>query len=291
MALAATGLLTLVVIVAAGPVSAAQMRRTWHASITGSGGGGSAVLILYTNNSGAITVTMHGLKPLTVYSEMIYKGTCAKPIVLVKLSGLKTNSTGDGTKTTSLNSVNGVAVWSVGPNGTVAFRISTGTWVRCATLKFNVATRVVISKFGIDLPVIHQPDGHYPYCNVAMYVSALSQPGEAGPTMIYAHARTGMFLSLLTASKVNNGKAMLGMVVKVWTSGNKLYTYKVTQVVRHVDVSRLPNNDFTSERLWVQTSEGPRGSRTKLFLIGTRILVAAATAAAAQPKPHIVVCH
>ncbi len=280
------------ILVTASSVSAAtQVRRTWRAAVSGSGGSGSAALVLFPNNSGSITVTMKGLKPSTVYAQQIYRGSCAKPTTLVKLAGLKTNSTGEGTKTVALQPNHGVAVWSVGPNGTVAYRISTGTWAKCATQKFALATRVVISKFGIDLPVIHQPDGRYPYCNVAMYVSALSQPGEAGPTMIYAHARTGMFLPLLTASKVNNGKAMLGMVVKVWTNTNNLYTYEVTQVVRHVDISRLPNQDFTSERLWLQTSEGPRGSRTKLFLIATRVSITVAAVTAAHPTPHPVACH
>jgi sortase (surface protein transpeptidase) len=124
-----------------------------------------------------------------------------------------------------------------------------------------------------------------------MYLSALSQPGEAGPTMVYAHARTGMFLSLLNASKINSGIAMIGMVVKVWTTNNKLYTYQVTSVVRHVDISRWPSNDFTSERLWLQTSEGPRGTRNKLFVIATRISVSESTYAAAHPRPRIVICH
>jgi len=274
----------------ADPVSAAQVRRTWHATVAGSGGG-SAALTLYPNNSGSITVKMAGLKKSTTYSQMIYKGSCAKPTALVKLSGLRTSTTGAASKTFSLTAYNGAAIWSVGPTGTVAYRIASGSWYRCATLRYEVATRISIPRYGINLPVIHQKDGQYPYCNVAMYLAALSQPGEAGPTMLYAHARTGMFLPLLTASKVNNGKAMIGMTVNVWTSDSKLYTYTVYSVVRHVDITRLPSNDFTSERLWIQTSEGAKGTRNKLFLLAKRVSVTTATYAAAHPTPRPVICH
>ena len=282
-------LLTAVSSLLAEPVSGAQVRRMWHASITAPAAGTTA-LFLYPNNTGSITVTMRGLKPSTVYSQIIYTGTCTKPTALVKLPGLRTDASGEAIRTMSLSATNGTAVWSVGPTGTLAFRIWSGTWVRCATLRYEIATRVAISRFGIDLPVVHQPDGQYPYCNVAMFVSALSQPGEAGPTMIYAHARTGMFLPLLTASRANNGKAMIGMTVKVWTSDGKVYTYQVISVVRHVDISRLPSNDFTPERLWLQTSEGPHGTRNKLFVIAKRTTVGSATYAAAHPKPHVAIC-
>src|SRR5688572_18130164 len=48
-----------------------------------------------------------------------------------------------------------------------------------ATAAKRVATRVVIDRLDIDLPVIAQPDPRYPSCNVAMYFQAkgLGQPG------------------------------------------------------------------------------------------------------------------
>ena len=82
-------------------------------------------------------------------------------------------------------------------------------------------------------PVVRSPNG-YPYCNVAMYMRALNQPQEPGVTFIFAHARNGMFLPLLNPSKINNGAAMIGKKVCVWTSNSRLHTYKITQVRRHV---------------------------------------------------------
>jgi sortase (surface protein transpeptidase) len=288
--LSIAALVTALVTLVAQPAMAAQIRRAWAASLTGAVAG-TATLLLYPDSSGSVSVDLRGLKPSTTYSQMIYKGSCARPITLVPLPTVRTSTTGGVRRTLVVPARSGVAIWSVGATGTVAYRIASGTWSKCATLHYEVATRVAVSKYGIDLPIILQPNSNYPYCNVAMYVPELSQPGEAGPTMIYAHARTGMFLPLLTASKVNNGRAMIGMIVRVWTSNSKLYTYQVTSVVRHVDISRWPSNDFTSERLWLQTSEGPRGTRNKLFVIAKRISVANATYAAAHPRPRIVLCH
>jgi hypothetical protein len=287
-ALAVSAFLTILVLASATPASAAQMRRTWRATIAGGGTTATAVLVLTTNNTGAISVSVDGLKPSTTYAQMIYKGTCSSPITLVKLPGIRTNSSGHGERVVPLGSGQGAAVWSVGPTGSVAFRISTSGWARCAVLTYAVATRVAIQKYGIDLPVVYRDPGQFPYCNVAMYVAALSQPGEAGPTMIYGHARTGMFLPLLTASKINDGRAMLGMLVQVWTSDSKLYTYTVTRVMRHV--YGLPTNNFAPEVLWLQTSEGPNGTPNKLFVLAQRVGIAEASYAS-HPNPHIVICH
>ena len=99
--------------------------------------------------------------------------------------------------------------------------------------RFPLATRVAVPGLGIDLPVVLQNGHASPSCDAAMYLQGLSQPGEAGVTFLYAHARTGMFLPLLTASLVNNGSRMIGMKVYVWTSDSHLYTYQITQVRRH----------------------------------------------------------
>ncbi len=60
-----------------------------------------------------------------------------------------------------------------------------------------------------------------------MYLEDLGQPGQPGATYLYAHARTGMFLPLLDTSKVNNGKAMLGKLVQVYTNDDMLYLYEI----------------------------------------------------------------
>jgi hypothetical protein len=136
----------------------------------------------------------------------------------------------------------------------------------------RVATRVRVAALDIDLPVVEGPDG-YPFCDVAMYQEfdhqeaglQLAQPGEGRATYIFAHAQVGMFLPILDASKVQDGKSMLGMVVEVWTSDDQRFLYEVTQVRRHVDpetfvdgvpASLLDALTAEDDQLWLQTSEG-----------------------------------
>ena len=157
----------------------------------------------------------------------------------------------------------------------------------------RVVTRVRIAALDIDLPVVQAPNG-YPYCNVAMWYSdpRLGQPGEGKATYLFAHARTGMFLPLLNQSKKQNGKAMIGMVVEVWTSDDQRFLYVITDVRRHVPSTAAFAAPFaaTSEQLWLQTSEGPHGTLNKLFLVATPISVTPAGYAESHPTPHIVVC-
>ena len=155
----------------------------------------------------------------------------------------------------------------------------------------RVATRVVVPALGIDLPVIKPPGGPntYPVCNVAMYIQSLSQPGQKGATYLYAHARTGMFLPILEASRVNNGRAMIGMLVQVYTSDNMQFLYEIYQVRRH----QLTLNDAIaakSETLWLQTSEGPRGTPGKTQVIARPISSGPADPAEAHPTTKPVVC-
>ncbi|MCI0584445.1 MAG: sortase [Chloroflexi bacterium] len=153
----------------------------------------------------------------------------------------------------------------------------------------RVATRVVVAALGIDLPIVRQPDPEYPACNVAMYHEALGQPGEGRATYLYAHARTGMFLPILEASKVNNGASMLGMIVEVYTSDDQLFLYEITEVRRH----QLDLDDAvaaTTEQLWLQTSEGPKGTKPKTQVVGRFLSTGAADHAAAHPDANPVAC-
>lgn len=279
-----TGLLT----VMATPVAAATPRRTWNATIGTSRVLGSATVTLYPNFAGNIRVSVQGLNPSTTYAASIYKGTCRAPIVLVRLPGVRTDAAGNGSRTTALTANGGTSIWATAVNGSVAIRVSSGSAAYCARLSYPLATRVQIARYGIDLPIVFQPTGTYPYCNVAMFSSALSQPGEAGPTFIYAHARVGMFLPLLTASQVN-ASAMVGTIVRVWTSDNRVHTYRFTRVLRHQYA--IPAFDPRVETFWLQTSEGPHGTKNKLFIVGTRVSTADASYSEAHPKAHIVVCH
>lgn len=153
----------------------------------------------------------------------------------------------------------------------------------------RVATRVVVAALGIDLPVVRQPDPAYPACDVAMYHEALGQPGQGRATYLYAHAREGMFLPILTASKVDNGAAMLGMIVEVYTSDDQLFLYEITEVRRH----QLDLDDAvaaTTEQVWLQTSEGPKGTRPKTQVVARFLSTGPADPDAAHPVAKPVAC-
>jgi hypothetical protein len=162
-----------------------------------------------------------------------------------------------------------------------------------------VATRVVVAALAIDLPVISRdrrvrdqgPD-QYPPCDVALYHTAFEQPGEPGTTYLYAHARAGMFLPLLESSLRRNGRAMLGDLVQVYTSDDRVYVYRITRVKRHaLDFSLAVDLDPGEQRLILQTSEGPRGTVPKLQVAAAFVEVLPATRRQARPRAHPRACY
>ena len=148
----------------------------------------------------------------------------------------------------------------------------------------RVATRVVIPRLHVDLPVIRQPEGSgdFPLCDVALYFPDLGQPGESRSTYIYAHARVGMFYPLYIQAQDRNGARMIGDAVEVYTSDDKLFIYTISEVRRH-------QHDFdaafadTNGDLWLQTSEGPNNSYPKLQVVATFTSVQDADPNAAHP--------
>lgn len=156
----------------------------------------------------------------------------------------------------------------------------------------RVATRIVIRRLGIDLPVMLQTDnyGLYPLCDVALYQPQLGQPGEGRATYIYAHARVGMFLPLLRRSEAgDNGNSMIGMTVEVYTSDNWLFLYTIAEVRRHTrDLNDAINT--TTERLWLQTSEGPHGHVPKLQVVADFLSAEKTDPASAHPAAHPKIC-
>ncbi len=158
----------------------------------------------------------------------------------------------------------------------------------------RVATRVVVPALRIDLPVAKPPDDphHFPYCDVAEYLPQLSQPGSPGTTYLYAHARKGMFLPLLLQSRIDNGSAMLGMLVQVYTDDNLLFLYEITRVLRHQsgEVYNEPE-----EQLVLQTSEGPAKGYAGytglvLVVVARPLSVGPADPKAANPIAKPVAC-
>jgi hypothetical protein len=155
-----------------------------------------------------------------------------------------------------------------------------------------LATRVVIPALEVDLPVVKPPGGPttYPLCDVAMFIQSLSQPGLPGATYLYAHARVGMFLPLLDASKVNDGHAMIGMLVQVYTSDDMYFLYQITEVRRH-QLTLVDAVTTRDSELWLQTSEGPNGTLEKLQVIAMPLSSGPADPKDARPTPHPLVCH
>jgi len=153
-----------------------------------------------------------------------------------------------------------------------------------------VATRVVVPALRIDLPVVAGPTG-YPYCNVAMYYDdpRLGQPGEGKATYLFAHARDGMFGPIYNLTIVQHTpNKMVGMLVQVYTSDNKLYLYEVTNVYPHqLNLDRA--FAATQEELWLQTSEGYHIA-PKTQVLAMPLSVGAADPKDAHPTPHPVVC-
>jgi hypothetical protein len=156
----------------------------------------------------------------------------------------------------------------------------------------RVATRVRIKGLRIDLPVVKGNAG-YPYCNVAMYLAALSQPGFGKATYLYAHARDGMFLPLLQTK----ARGQRGQIVEVWTSDDMVFRYEISEVIRHVPYDKGLDRPaaVTTEELWLQTSEGPRpppgqppGPKTQV--VASFVSAAPASHAAAHPKARPVAC-
>ena len=154
----------------------------------------------------------------------------------------------------------------------------------------RVVTRVRITQLKIDLAVIRDQDPHVP-CGVALeFVDPrFGEPGEGRATYLYAHAQKGMFLPLLTKSKVSKGNAMLGMLVEVWTSDDQLFMYMITDVRPHVSsiTGLAAPLAVKTDQMWLQTSEG-KGSDPKLQVVSELLTQQSASHADANPapKPH-----
>jgi len=156
----------------------------------------------------------------------------------------------------------------------------------------RVATRIVVRRLDIDLPVMLQTDnyGTYPLCDVALYQPLLGQPGQGRATYIYAHARPGMFEPLLRRSeRPDDGKSMVGMTVEVYTSDDWHFLYTITEVRRHTrDLDDAVS--ATTERLWMQTSEGPYGTVPKLQVVADFLSAEKTDPKSAHPGAHPRIC-
>lgn len=180
------------------------------------------------------------------------------------------------------------------PSGTP--RPTAGPTPTPGTTTHGFATRIVIPSLHIDLPIIPSDlvvtgnEGFYPLCDVAMYMVGFVRPSLPGTTYIYGHAQDGMFAPLLHASKYNNGAAMIGALVEVYTSDNMLHMYEITLVKRHATDLSITRVAPGVHQLVVQTSEGWSGHIQKLQIAARPLTVLPASPREANPVPHPRVC-
>lgn len=268
---AAVAILLAVNVVGTSGALGATVRRTWAAGIGTGAANGATSIIGYTTGTGFLATSLKAMGASRSWRLDIHRGACSNlGTRILALGNVTTDPGGNASINHTLTSAQMGAVWrATWASRTVSARLVSGASVRCATYGFPRATRVVVVGMGISLPVIEGPRSGL-YCNVAMFTRELSQPGEAGAALIYAHARTGMFLPLLTASRIRNGASMIGRTVRVYTSASRYYTYRITQVRRRQTSIQAAFGVGTAKVLWLQTSEGPYNTSTKLVVIASQ---------------------
>lgn len=125
--------------------------------------------------------------------------------------------------------------------------------------------RIQIPRLGIDLPIAEgdvtrdidlqkTPEGF------AFHLPGTSIPGLGGNTYLYAHARTGMFLTLW--------KAQPGDQVFISTPDLRVLTYVITEIhprVAPTDTSWV--QPTAEQRLTLQTSTGPNPTDPRFVAI------------------------
>ena len=82
---------------------------------------------------------------------------------------------------------------------------------------------------------------------------------------------------------------MLGMIVQVYTSDNKLHLYEINQVRRHQRSLDQALN-ARSDQLWLQTSEGPNSSYPKLMVVAKPLSTGPASYGDSHPKARPIDC-
>lgn len=273
---------------AAVPAAGAQIvDRTW----TGSSGAEVAVrFVAYADGTGRSTITLRGAGANRSWSPTFAAGGCGSVgAPITRLGAVATDAGGSGSRVSAWTPLATGKAWSsTRAYGTFAMRLTAGATTRCAVLTFVRATRVQVTGTAIDLPVVR--GGARVLCNVAMYLTMANQPPERGVTFLYAHARTGMFLPLLTASRINNGASLIGRTVYVYASDSRRYPYRITSVRRH-QTSIQRALVLMSRQLWLQTSEGPYATSGKLVVVavpaGEPVLVPRSVAI---PMPRPLAC-
>jgi sortase (surface protein transpeptidase) len=125
--------------------------------------------------------------------------------------------------------------------------------------------RIKIARLLIDLPIAEgdiQRDAVRQETpeNVALHLPGTAIPGDGSNTYIYAHARSGMFLSLWSARE--------GDEVVIVTPSGRALRYVVSEVHPRVDPSDVSWVAHTAgERLTLQTSTGPNPADPRFVVV------------------------
>jgi hypothetical protein len=279
----------------AAPVEAAGVpQRVFRA---GFGTSGSGSFTYFTDQTGQVTWALKGLKKSAGYKAVVYRGKCGHlGTAVTSLGTITTTRTGTLAVTKAVSNAKSKAIWEANWYKVLSLKITSGSSTRCGVMNYVHATRVrvpaqgVMSR-GIDLAVIRGNSG-YPLCNVALYNGALSQPREPSDwaSFIFAHARTGMFLPLLKEWQQNKGSQLIGKLVYVYTSDNKMHTYRITSLVTGLQTQMNKVYSAGQDKLWLQTSTGPNHTYPKLFVKSEWVSTVSVSHAAAHPTPHPKVC-
>jgi LPXTG-site transpeptidase (sortase) family protein len=97
--------------------------------------------------------------------------------------------------------------------------------------------RIKLPELSIDLPIV-DGDGFNAPLNKAAHYPGLAWPGEGGRTVVYAHARPGMFGPLF--------KARVGQEVQIWGPNGEARRYAIREYY-----PRWPISDVR----WLQKSD------------------------------------
>ena len=82
---------------------------------------------------------------------------------------------------------------------------------------------------------------------------------------------------------------MIGMIVQVYTNDDLMFEYQITKVLLH-QLSLDAPLSAKHDQLWLQTSEGPKGTPGKTQVVAEPLLTLPADHKTANPTPHPVVC-
>ncbi len=99
-----------------------------------------------------------------------------------------------------------------------------------------------------------------------------------------------MFLPLLRASEIDDGAAMIGARVEIFSADGRVHVYEIVRVKRHATDLSLAAVAPGEHQLVLQTSEGPTGTVPKLQIAARPVTIADVPPEEANPVPQPRVC-